>query len=181
MDNGGNVHDSKENSMSKRALPLALLAAVLALASLTGSASAAKPPAKKPVVIVFSGSYSGQATTKVDGDTATIVANGNGKSTLLGAGAIGGQGTADTSQQPCIPFAGTGTLKGAGGTLTFKMVSGSSGCGDEGGHIFTISAHFAALKATGKLAKAKGTLKMTGVYSHDDGSFTVKLSGKLLK
>ena len=35
------------------------------------------------------------------------------------------------------------------------------------------------LKGTGKLAKAKGTLKFTGTYSHDDGSFTVKFSGSL--
>jgi hypothetical protein len=37
------------------------------------------------------------------------------------------------------------------------------------------------VKATGKLLRAKGTLKLTGVYSHDDGSFSVKVSGKLTK
>jgi hypothetical protein len=35
------------------------------------------------------------------------------------------------------------------------------------------------LKATGKLAKAKGTLKFTGVFDRDGGTFTVKFSGQL--
>ena len=37
------------------------------------------------------------------------------------------------------------------------------------------------VKATGKLAKAKGTLKMTGSYDRDSGAFSVKFSGKLTK
>ena len=150
---------------------------IVALTAVTAAAAMAAAPKK----VVFAGKYAGNATTKVDGNTATISAKGTGTATSIGAGSIAGLGTGDTSQQPCIPFTGTGTMTGAGGTVTFKVLPGSSGCGDEGGHNFTITAHLAVLKATGKLAKAKGTLKMTGVYSHDDGSFSVKVSGTLTK
>ena len=152
-----------------------LALAVVILTAVTATAALAAAPKK----IVFSAKYSGNATTKVDGNTATIAANGTGTGLTIGAGSITGLGTGDTSQQPCVPFTGTGTMKGTGGTVTFKVLTGSSGCGDEGGHTFTITSHLAVLKATGKLAKAKGTLKLTGVYNHDDGSFSVKVSGTL--
>jgi len=61
------------------------------------------------------------------------------------------------------------------------VLTGSSGCGDDGGHTFAITSHLVVVKATGKLAKAKGILKLTGTYSHDDGSFSVKVSGTLTK
>ena len=137
--------------------------------------------ATNPSAVAFTGTYAGQASTKINGTTATISANGTGKGTLIGAGSITGQGTGDTSQQPCIPFGGTGTITGSAGTIAFKLLPGASSCGDEGGHNFAITAHLTVLNATGKLAKAKGTLKMTGSYSHDDGSFTVKVFGTLTK
>ena len=151
--------------------------AIVAITAVTAAAALATAQTK----VVFAGKYAGNATTKVDGTTATIAANGKGTATSIGAGAITGLGTGDTSAQPCIPFTGTGTMKGAGGTITFKVLPGSSACGDEGGHNFTITSHLAVLKATGKLLKAKGTLKLTGAYSHDDGSFSVKVSGTLTK
>jgi hypothetical protein len=159
------------------ALAVAGFAAVAAGPALAGQRS----PIKKPVVVAFIGTYAGQASTKVDGNTATISANGTGKGTLIGAGSITGLGTGDTSQQPCIPFGGTGTITGAAGTIAFKLVPGASGCGDEGGHTFSVTAHLTVVKATGKLATAKGTLKLTGSYSHDDGSFSVKVAGTLTK
>ena len=162
--------------MKRSSIFLLALAVVLVAAATAGAATG-----KKPVVVAFTGTYTGQASTQINGTTATISANGTGKGTLIGAGSITGNGTGDTSQQPCIPFGGTGTITGAAGTIAFKLLSGASGCGDEGGHTFTITAHLTVLKATGKLAKAKGTLKITGVYSHDDGSFSVKVSGKLTK
>jgi hypothetical protein len=150
---------------------------IVAFTAVTAAAALATAQTK----VVFAGKYAGTATTKVDGNTATIAANGKGSATSIGAGAITGLGTGDTSQQPCIPFTGTGKMTGKTGTITFKVVPGSSACGDEGGHTFAITSHIAVLKATGKLLKAKGTLKMTGVYSHDDGSFSVKVSGTLTK
>jgi hypothetical protein len=155
---------------------------ILALAlTVIAAATAGTALAKKPIVVAFTGTYAGNASTQINGNIATISANGTGTGTLIGAGSITGQGTGDTSQQPCIPFGGTGTIKGVAGTITFKLLSGSSSCGDEGGHNFAITAHLAVLTATGKLANAKGTLKLTGAYSHDDGSFSVKVSGKLTK
>jgi hypothetical protein len=166
-------------------LRISILALVIAGFAITVSSSAlaAASAAKKPAVVVvaFTGAYHGQASTKVDGDTATITAHGTGKGTLIGAGSINGLGTGDSSQQPCIPFGGTGTIKGVAGTITFKLAPGGSGCGDEGGHNFSVTAHLIVVKATGKLATAKGTLKLTGAYSHDDGSFSVKVTGKLTK
>jgi len=161
----------KKFQFSIVALAVVIVTAVAATAALAAA----------PKKVVFAATYAGNATTKVDGTTATISANGTGKGTPIGAGSITGLGTGDTSQQPCIPFTGTGKMTGSGGTVTFKVLTGSSGCGDEGGHNFTITSHLAVLSATGKLAKAKGTLRMTGTYSHDDGSFSVKVSGTLTK
>lgn len=159
---------------------------VLGVAAVVGVAAspalAKKPAPKKPAKVVFAGSYAGQATNKVDGNTVTIAANGKGTGTLIGAGSITGQGTGDSSQQPCIPFGGTGSITGtAGTTIGFKLVSGASACGDEGGHTFSVTGHLTVVSATGKLAKAKGTLKFTGVYSRDDGTFSIKLTGTLTK
>jgi hypothetical protein len=78
-----------------------------------------------------------------------------------------------------VPFTGTGVISGPGGKLTFKMTPGSSGCGDEAGETFSISGHATVLKGTGKLAKAKGTLKLTGSYNHTSGAFSVKFFGTL--
>jgi hypothetical protein len=155
-----------------RYLALALFAAAL----LATSATAAP---KKSIPI--SGTYTGTASTKVDNNVATIAANGAGKATALGAGKLTGNGTGDASQQPCVPFLGTGTLSGTAGVITFKVPTGANGCGDEGGHVFSIKGIFQVVKATGKLAKAKGTIRFTGTYNHDDGSFSVKLLGSLKK
>jgi hypothetical protein len=156
---------------------LTYLIPVLAAALLASSATSAT----KPVKIAFVGTYAGQASTLVDGNTVTITAKGNGKGTMIGAGALNAQGSGDSSQQPCVPFGGTGTLTGASGTIYFKTNAGASGCGDEGGHNFTVKAYFLVTKATGKLAKAKGTLKAIGTYSRDDGTFTAKVTGTLKK
>jgi len=156
-----------------RVVTLALAVVVLVTSA---AALAAKP---KPKKVAFLGTYSGQATTKLDGTTATIAATGTGKATVIGAGTLTGVGTGDTSVQPCVPFGGTGLLKGSGGSVAFKVVPTGKGCGDEGGHEFSVSGYVLVTKATGKLLKAKGTLKFSGVYSHDDGSYSVKFTGTL--
>lgn len=166
----------KERILNKFRISIVAVA-VVALTAVTAAAALAAAPKKVP----FTGKYSGTATTKVDGTTATIAANGTGTALQIGAGSITGLGTGDTSQQPCIPFTGTGKMTGKSGTITFKVLTGSSSCGDEGGHNFTITSHLAVLSATGKLAKAKGTLRMIGTYSHDNGSFSVSVSGTLTK
>lgn len=159
-----------------RIMLVALAAAMLASATVALAA-----PVK---TIPFTGSYSGQASTKVDEGTtvANISATGTGKGTLIGAGKLTGAGTGDSSQQPCVPFGGTGKLTGvAGTTIAFKVLTTSKGCGDEGGHVFSLKGYATVLKATGKLAKAKGQLKFTGIYDRDGGTFTVKFTGLLKK
>ena len=151
--------------------------AAFAAALLATSAFAAP---KKSIPI--SGKYSGTATTKNDGGTVTIAASGSGTASQLGAGKLTGNGTGDSSQQPCVPFAGTGTLTGIAGTvITYKVPTGASGCGDEGGHTFSIKGVFQVVKATGKLAKAKGALRFSGVYDRDGGTWDVKVTGSLKK
>ena len=153
----------------------------VAAAALAAAAGASALPVKS---VPFTANYSGQASTKVDDAThiATILANGTGKGTLIGAGKLVGNGTGDSSQQPCVPFGGLGKLTGvAGTTISFKVATTAQGCGDEGGHVFSLKGYATVLKATGKLAKAKGTLKFTGVYDRDGGTFSVKFTGTLKK
>lgn len=159
-------------------LRIATTLAVTAAAAVTASALAGT--AAKPRIISFAASYSGTAVVKVDGNVADIAANGTGKGTVIGAGKITGVGKGDTSSQPCVPFAGPGTMTGAQATkLSFVVVQGSQGCGDEQGQVFSVSGKAKVTKGTGKLAKAKGTLKFTGIYDRSDGSFSVKFKGPL--
>jgi hypothetical protein len=154
--------------------------ALLAIAAAFAATSALATTHKS---FPITGTYSGTASTKQDGNTVTIAANGSGKIALLGAGTIVGAGTGDSSQQPCVPFAGTGTIKGAKGVISYKVLPNASGCGDEGGHIFSVKGNMQVTKVTGKslLTKAKGVLRFTGTYSRDDGTFSVKLTGTLKK
>lgn len=150
----------------------------LAAALLAGSALAA-PHVKKPVA--FSGTYSGNASVQIADQVGTIAANGTGTGTLLGAGKITGNGKADASQQPCAPFTGPGTITGAKGTIAFSVLTGSQGCGDDSGQIFSISGKAAVVKATGALAKAKGTLRFSGTWDRGSGAFKVTFKGSLVK
>jgi hypothetical protein len=134
-------------------------------------------PAK---TVAFTASYSGTAVVQVTNTTGDISANGTGKGTTIGTSAITGKGTADTSVQPCAPFTGPGTMTAANGTkLVFTVTSGSQGCGDEQGEVFSLSGKANVTSGAGKLAKAKGTLKFSGVYDRSAGTFTVKFTGTL--
>lgn len=154
---------------------LAALSALLIGAAVASGAASVK-------VVNFSAKYSGTATVKVSGDVADISATGTGTGVPIGPGKLAGSGTGDATQQPCVPWGGTGVLSGTKSTkVFFKMLSGSQGCGDEQGNVFSIVAKAQVTKATGKLAKAKGTLKVTGIYDRGAGTFTAKFSGKLKK
>ena len=150
-----------------------LVVALLALAVASAAATAVKKP------IVFTGKYSGTATTQAADNIVTITANGTGTGNVIGAGKVTGLGKGDTSVQPCVPFSGTGTISGAKGTLTFKVNPGSTGCGDEAGQEFSVSGKATVLSGTGLLAKRKGTLRMSGTFDRSSGAFTVKFSGSL--
>jgi hypothetical protein len=156
---------------------LFVVLAAAALAAVAAAPAGAVSPPPKPVSFV--GSYSGQASTLQNGNTVTISAKGTGKGTLIGGGSLNASGSGDSSQQPCVPFGGTGSIVGTAGVIKFKANPGASGCGDEGGHNFTVKAYLFVTSATGKLAKKKGTLRAIGTYNRDDGTFTVKVTGVL--
>jgi hypothetical protein len=157
---------------------LSSTAVALAAAAVVTGAALAGTTAHKP--IAFAASFTGNATTQSSDNVVTINATGTGTGTGLGAAKILGTGTGDSSKQPCVPFTGTGKMTGASGTLAFKVVPGSAGCGDEQGQTFSVSGHAVVLKGTGKaLVHAKGTLKFSGVYDRSSGAFSVKFTGKL--
>lgn len=137
-------------------------------------------PSGEARVVAFTARYAGTATTKVTDSVATIAANGAGTGTVIGKSKVTGNGVADTSQQPCAPFTGPGVMANATGTkITFKVVAGSSGCGDEEGNVFSLSGRALVLGGTKAFRKAKGSLKFTGVYYRGEGTFSVKFTGKL--
>jgi hypothetical protein len=155
-------------------LSIAVVTALVVAFAAASALAAGKP-------IAFVGKYTGTATTQAADNVVTINAKGTGSGTLIGAGKVTGAGTGDSSQRPCVPFTGTGSIAGAAGSLTFKVNPGSSGCGDSDGQLFSVSGKAAVLKGTGKLAKVKGTLKMTGTYDRSSGAFSIKFSGALTK
>jgi hypothetical protein len=170
---------AKESDVKlRRTTPIA--AALAAAMLVAGSALAASTAVAK--TIPFTAKYTGTAVTKVTDNVADISATGAGKGTIIGAGKLTGTGKGDASQQPCVPFGGTGKMTGvAGTTISFKVLQTSKGCGDEAGQVFSLSGKATVVKATGKLAKAKGTLRFTGTYDRGAGTFSVKFTGSLVK
>jgi len=155
---------------------IAAIALVAMAALLGGSAIASGAGSVK--IVTFKAKYTGTATVKQTGDVVDISGTGKGTGTPIGAGTVSGVGKGDASQQPCVPWIGTGVMKGKKGTVTFKVIPGSVGCGDDGGTV-SINAKAQVTKATGTLLKAKGTLKLTGVYDRNAGTFSATFSGKL--
>ncbi len=155
-------------------------ALVAAAALLVGTAIANGAPSVK--TINFTAKYSGAATVKQTGDTVDISAKGTGTGIPIGKGTITGLGTGEAKSQACNDWGGTGVLKGTKGTIAFKMLPGTQACGDEQATSFSIVGYAQVTKATGKLlAKAKGKLKVTGIYDRSGGTFSAKFSGKLKK
>ena len=154
----------------------ALAAAIAAAAVATATAGAVVPPK----TLAFTGTYSGTANVQVNDQVANISASGTGTGSILGSSKISGSGTGDASAQPCVPFNGPGALTAANGTkLIFTVVNSSQGCGDDQGQVFSLVGKATVTKGTLKLAKAKGTLKFTGVYDKGAGTFSVKFKGTL--
>lgn len=153
------------------------VAAVSAASALAGTTGSAK-------IIPFTASYAGTAVVKVTDQIADISATGPGKGTPIGVSKVIGKGTGDAAARPCVPFAGTGSIIGLrglmkGAKINFKMASGSQGCGDEAGEVFSITGRAIVTGGLGAFKKAKGTLKLTGLYDRNKGTFAVKFTGKL--
>ena len=150
----------------------AAAALVVAILAPAGSTATVKK-------VAFTGAYSGTANVQVNGSVANISANGTGTGTTLGAGSISGTGTGDSTQQPCVPFAGPGTMTGPGGKLIFTVPQGAQGCGDEQGQVFAVVGKANVTNGTGQLKKAHGILRFTGTYDRGAGTFSVKFTGTL--
>lgn len=131
-------------------------------------------------VVTFKAKYAGTAAVKVTDNVADISATGPGLGTLIGKSKVTGKGTGDSSVQPCVPFTGTGLMSNTKGTtIKFQVISPSSGCGDEEGNVFSISGKAKITGGTKLYKKAKGTLKLTGVYDRGAGTFSITFSGKV--
>jgi hypothetical protein len=163
--------------MRKKRITIAALAAgaVALLAAATAPATSSK-------AVPFSAKFAGTAVVKVTDNVAAISAKGTGTgpaALAMTKSTIAGTGKGDASQQPCVPFTGTGTITSGKTILYFTVISSSKGCGDEAGEIFSFSGYAKVTKGTLKLAKAKGTIKFTGVYDKPHGTFSAKFIGTL--
>src|SRR6266511_1048964 len=114
------VPESHQGAHMKRFRYSLIAAVAVVVTALTASAALAATP------ILFTGKYAGQAATKVEGDVVTISATGTGKGTIIGAGTVTGQGTGDSSQQPCVPFGGTGKITGTAGPNALRLLTGAN-------------------------------------------------------
>jgi hypothetical protein len=155
------------------------LAAVSAAALVAGGASAGgAAQSGKPAP--FSASYSGTAVTKVTGSDVAISANGAGTGSIVGASKVSGKGTGDSSNPPCVPFTGPGTITVAGGAkLNFAVQPGSTGCAADDQKHVTVSGKAIVNGGSGKFAKARGAFKLSGQYDRGKGVFSVKFTGTL--
>ncbi len=167
---------------------LAPIAAVLAVAAVAAG-SALAGPAKSTKIVTFTGTYAGAANVTVSDTVATLGAAGPGKATTtgvapvpkFGVGKLTGTGTSSADKSAsCQSFNGTGTLTGlAGAKLNFK-ITGAQACGDSETGPWSISGRATVTGGAGAYKKAKGSLKVTGVYNGSDKkTFSVKFVGKL--
>jgi hypothetical protein len=168
-----------------RLVPVAAVLAVAALAAgsaLAGTAASAK-------IITFTSTYAGAANVTVSDDVATLAAAGPGKATTtgvapvpkFGVGKLVGAGTSSADKSAgCQTFNGTGSLTGlAGAKLNYK-ITGAQACGDSETGPWSISGRATVTGGTGAYKKAKGSLKVTGVYNGSEKkTFSVKFVGKL--
>ena len=157
-----------------RVVPV-LTAALVAAAFVVGVASAGQAK-----IVVFKAKYAGTAAVQVTDNLANIQAKGKGAGTLIKASTVTGKGIGDAAQQPCVPFTGPGVMSNTTGTkILFKVLPGSEGCGDEEGNVFSISGRAQITGGTKLYKKAKGTLKLTGVYDRGAGTFSITFTGKI--
>jgi len=167
------------------------IAAVLMAVAVAGViASPASMSAATSKTVTFKGSYSGQATLLISGKTIKVMSvKGNGTSSVVGAGTLSGtaKGTSSGSSS-CVPFNGTGVIKGASGTIKLSTtVTSAKGWsrGERGPVTITVSGTAKVTGGTGKAKGAKGNLKYSGTLKlknttgTQSGHFTSKLNGKL--
>ena len=153
--------------------PVSLMAALAVAAICVGTAIGSST--------TFTASYKGKVTEVVNGTAVTATPKGTGKATLIGKGSLTGTVAADTSNPPCSPLSGPGTLKGSKGTLKLKLLTGSRACaaGQDDQNDISFSGFAKVTGGTGKAKKASGKLHYSGHYDRGTGAFNVKLTGTL--
>lgn len=163
----------------KKFLRVGVVAASAIAAAVLVGAAWADTNASDAKIVPFTAKYAGTATVKITDGIADIVANGAGTGKPIGKSKITGKGKGDSTQQPCVPFTGPGSMTGIKGNINFLVLPGASGCGDEEGNVFSVSGRAKVVKGTKAFKTAKGTLKFTGVYDRGQGTFSIKFTGKL--
>jgi hypothetical protein len=165
-------------------LALAGVAAVLLVgAAWAGTAREAKSATQVTLsakLTPFTAAFAGRAVVRATSDaTAVINATGAGKGNVVGASKITGIG-AGFQGDPCSTFTGKGTMTGKLGKLNFTLNPGAKACSassDPNKNAITATA-----KVTGgtlKFRKARGTLKITGIYDRGTGKFTATFKGAI--
>lgn len=136
--------------------------------------------------IAFNATYKGKIAMLWSGSDvqATVNATGSGLlDTLVGTGS-----SAPSSQ--CDSIMGTGTLSGAGGTITVKSDASGKGCAADSAAPTSIAITGNAIitGGTGKYVGATGTLKVTGIFAissteagtKESTPLTITLSGNIV-
>jgi hypothetical protein len=120
-------------------------------------------------------------TEKVDGQAVTALVIGAGTGTVVGKSKLGGTVNATTENPPCSPLKGLGAIVGPLGRLKITVVSTSRGCAasEEDQNDISVSGTAKVTGGTLKFRKARGTLRFTGRYDRQAGTFSVKLTGTL--
>jgi hypothetical protein len=153
--------------------PVSLIAALAVAAVCVGSAVGSS--------VNFTATYKGKVTEVVNGSAVTATPKGTGKATLIGKGSMTGKVAGNTTNPPCTPLGGPGTLKGTKGTLKLKLLTGSRACaaGQDDQNNISFSGFAKVTGGTGALKGATGKLHYSGHYDRGTGAFNVKLTGTL--
>jgi hypothetical protein len=160
-----------------RVIASAVTAAALGGAILAPVCATASPVAHAAAKVAFSGKYSGHASVTVSGSSVTISSvSGTGTGTD-GITKLTGANGSGTTSGTCAFFSGPGMLSGTGGKLSLAVKSSSSGCGS--GNQIAVKGSATVKGVSGKLKKAKGTVKFSGTYDKTTGNFTITISGPL--
>ena len=158
------------------------MAAVAAGSAFAGTAKSTK-------IVTFNGTYAGAANVTVSDTVATLAAAGPGKASRpasppspssASASSRGPARAAPTSPPVARRSTARASLTGvAGAKLNFK-ITGAQACGDSETGPWSISGRATVTGGAGVYKKAKGSLKVTGVYNGSDKkTFSVKFVGKL--
>ena len=159
--------------MRRLLVPVSLIAVLAVAALYVGTAVGSS--------INFTASYKGKVTEVVNGAAVTGTPKGTGKASRIGKGTMTGAASGTTSNPPCTPLGGAGTLKGSKGTLKLKLLTGSRACaaGQDDQNNISYSGNAKVTGGTGALKGATGKLHYSGHYDRGTGAFNVKLTGTL--